>query len=324
MSTKSGCRNLYFNVDISTMVQPTREITQQLSTVRDYIRYVVSRMTKGNVYFGHGTDNALDEALVLVLHAVGIPLGQHDMLLDARLTDEEKKQVLAMTDARVIDRIPLPYLTGEAWFAGMPFVVNEQVLIPRSPIAELIEQGFQPWLGDTEVTRILDLCTGSGCIGIACAHYFDGAEVELSDVSAEALTVAQRNIDRYDLQRQVRTVVSDLFANLERPYDLIVSNPPYVDSEDYADMPAEYRHEPMLALTAGDDGLDIARRILVEAADYLSDGGLLVLEVGNSGVALDEAFPAVPFTWVEFERGGHGVLVMQKSDLLAYRSQFTA
>lgn len=296
-------------------MQQPREVAAELLTIRDYVRYVVSRLTKGGAYFGHGTDNALDEALQLVLHTLGVPLGQHEMLLDARVTSEEKKHLAAVVDARVVDRIPVPYLTGEAWFAGLPFNVDERVLIPRSPIAELIEQGFEPWLGGEPVNRILDLCTGSGCIGIACAHYFEEAEVDLSDISVDALAVAQSNIERHDLQHRVRAIQADIFKGLTGPYDLIVSNPPYVDAEDLAAMPAEYQHEPALALGSGDDGLDLTRQILRQANDYLSEGGLLVVEVGNSALALEQAFPTVPFTWVEFERGGHGVFVLNKMEL---------
>lgn len=306
------------------MVEHARVIAAQLSTIRDYVRYAVSRMTKGGVFFGHGTDNALDEALILVLHSVGVPLGQHELLLDAKLTDAEKQQVAAVLDARIIDRIPLPYLTGEAWFAGLPFHVDERVLIPRSPMAEMIEDGFQPWLGEKQVDRILDLCTGGGCIGIACAHYFDQASVDLSDISDDALAVAQRNIERYDLQHRVTPITSDLFAQLPGPYDLIVANPPYVDEEDLAAMPAEFRHEPQLALGSGRDGLSITRQILAQAADYLAENGLLVVEVGNSALALEQAYPLVPFTWVEFSRGGHGVFVLRKDELLSLAEQFSS
>ena len=302
-------------------METIEQVAKQLHTVRDYIRWAVSCFTKGGVYYGHGTDNALDEALQLVLHTLGIPMGSEQSLLDARLTEEERKLVLTVIGTRVRERIPVPYLTGEAWFCGMPFDVDERVLIPRSPIAELIDQGFEPWIGGRPVASILDLCTGSGCIGIACAHYFEEAEVDLADLSADALAVAQRNIDRYELKHRVRAVESDLFQELAgKKYDLIVSNPPYVDAEDIADMPEEYHHEPSMALASGHDGLDITRRILVEAEHHLNDGGLLVVEVGNSCIALEQAFPEVPFNWVEFEHGGHGVFVFTKEELLHYRA----
>ena len=302
-------------------MEAIEQLAQQLHTVRDYVRWGVSRFTQGGVYYGHGTDNALDESLQLVLHTLGIPLGSEASLLDAKLTDIERHKVLEVIETRVNERIPVPYLTGEAWFCGMAFNVDERVLIPRSPIAELIEQGFEPWIAGRPVENILDLCTGSGCIGIACAHYFEEAEVDLADLSADALMVAQSNVDRYELKHRVRCVKSDLFQELSGiKYDLIVSNPPYVDAEDIADMPDEYHHEPAIALASGLDGLDITRRILMEAEHHLNEGGLLVVEVGNSCMALEEALPEVPFTWVEFERGGHGVFVFTREELHQYRA----
>ncbi|WP_339669943.1 50S ribosomal protein L3 N(5)-glutamine methyltransferase [Dasania marina] len=300
------------------------EVAKQLSTLRDYLRWAVSKFTQSGVYFGHGTDNALDEALQLVLHTVGVPLGSEEHLLDATLTSQERKLLLTVIETRCRERIPVPYLTGQAWFAGLAFKVDERVLIPRSPIAELIAQGFEPWLAGRPVNRLLDLCTGGGCIGIACAHYFEEATVELADLSADALVVAQSNIDSYELNHRVSAIQSDLFTDLSGQYDLIVSNPPYVDIEDVSSMPAEYQHEPAMALGSGDDGLDITRRILREAAGYLTDDGLLVVEVGNSCVALEQAYPYVAFTWVEFEHGGHGVLVFSKAELQHYASEFAA
>ena len=305
-------------------METVSEVAKQLSTLRDYLRWAVSKFTQSGVYFGHGTDNALDEALQLVLHTVGVPLGSEEHLLDATLTQAERKLLLTVIDTRCRERIPVPYLTGQAWFAGLRFKVDERVLIPRSPIAELIEQGFEPWLAGRPVNRLLDLCTGGGCIGIACAHYFEEAAVELADLSADALVVAQSNIDEYELNHRVTAIQSDVFSELSGEYDLIVSNPPYVDLEDVSSMPAEYQHEPAMALGSGDDGLDITRRILREAANYLSDDGLLVVEVGNSCVALEQAYPTVPFTWVEFERGGHGVFVFTKAELQHYGSEFAA
>ncbi len=294
-------------------------LTQQLTTLRDYLRWAVSRMTRAGVYFGHGTDNAWDEALALVLPTVAVPPGSERELLDATLTLEERQTLLAAIEQRVEQRLPVPYITGEAWFAGLPFYVDRSVLIPRSPLAELIQQGFQPWV-QGPLERILDLCTGSGCIGIACAGYFPESRVDLSDLSEEALAVAGRNIERYDLAGRVRTVQSDVFEGLSgERYDLIVSNPPYVDAEDLAAMPPEYRHEPVLGLASGADGLTVTRRILRQAADYLTDDGVLVVEVGNSGVHLEAAFPTVPFTWVELEHGGHGVFVLTRRELEQYQ-----
>ena len=291
-------------------------ITQQLTTVRDYVRWAVSQLTRSNVCFGHGTDNAFDEAVRLVLHTLGLPLDDAEHFWAAVLTHSERDEVVSVIQQRVEQRMPLPYLTNEAWFAGLPFFVDQRVLIPRSPIAELIEKGFTPWLGEQPIERILDLCTGCGCIGIACAHYFDESQVDLADLSADALAVAKVNIERFELQHRVKAIASDLFQSLpDHKYQLIVSNPPYVDSEDLAAMPREYHHEPAMALGSGTDGLDITRRILATASHYLSDDGVLVVEVGNSAMALENAYPQVAFTWLEFERGGHGVFVFSKAEL---------
>lgn len=299
----------------------SQHIVQQLETLQDYIRWAVSEFTRAGVYYGHGTDNALDEALALVLHTVALPPGSEQQLLNARLTLDERLAVVDKVQQRAQQRIPVAYLTGEARFAGLSFAVDSRVLIPRSPIAELIEHGFQPWIGLGRVERILDLCAGGGCIGIACAYYFEEAQVDLLDISAEALQVARDNITRHELEHRVTAIESDLFSALPVPepgneYRLIVSNPPYVDSDDLASMPAEYRHEPALALGSGPDGLALTHQILARAGQYLSDDGLLVVEVGNSGIALEQAYPQIPFTWIEFERGGHGVFAISKQQLL--------
>ena len=293
-------------------------MSRELETVRDYLRWIISRFNDAGLYYGHGTDNAQDEAWYLVCGALKLPFDLDGRLLDGRLTEAERQRLEQLVERRISERVPVAYLVGEAWFAGLPFNVDERVLVPRSPLAELIDVGFQPWLGDVEPEHILDLCTGSGCIGIACAFAFPEARVVLSDVSADALAVARSNIERHSLSDRVTVLQSDVFAGLEgQCFDLIVSNPPYVDAEDLAGMPAEYQAEPALGLGSGDDGLDITRRILQQAAGHLNEGGLLVVEVGNSGRALDEAFPELPLTWVEFERGGHGVFVISKDDLPA-------
>ena len=299
------------------------QIEEELVTVRDYVRWCLACLAKSDVYFGHGTDNAYDEAFQLVMHCGGLPPGTEQALLDAKLTLSERREILTLLRKRIDERYPLPYLTGSAWFAGLAFYVDQRVLIPRSPLAELIEQGFEPWL-QHPVTSVLDLCTGCGCIGIASAQYFDDATVDLADLSNDALAVAQQNIQRYALEHRVAAIESDLFSALsEKKYQLIVSNPPYVDQEDLDSMPAEYHHEPSMALGSGDDGLDITRRILNEAHNYLMDDGILVVEVGNSCAALEEAFPQVAFTWLEFERGGHGVFVFTRQELLNYQTEFT-
>lgn len=290
--------------------------TDQLQTVRDFIRLGASQFNRAGLHFGHGTNNALDEAVWLVLHALHLPPDLPVEYFDARLTGAEKRAVMALFQRRVEERLPVPYLINSAWFAGLEFHVDERVLIPRSPIAELIEQGFSPWIEPDRVNSVLDLCTGGGCIAVACAMAFPQAAVDASDLSTAALEVAEINVERHHLQEQLELVHSDLFENLQgRRYDIIVSNPPYVDGRDMAALPAEFRHEPELALAAGDDGLDIVRRILEQASQYLNPGGILVVEVGNSEQALVDAFPELPFVWLEFERGGDGVFLLTREQL---------
>lgn len=293
----------------------TRPI-DDLITVRDYLRYAASRFSEAGLYFGHGTDNVWDEAVLLVMRSLHLPLENNTLFLEARLTRDERQLILERIDRRVQDRKPVAYLIGEAWFMGLPFKVDERVLVPRSPMAELLESGLQPWLADHPVARVLDLCTGSGCIGIAAATVFADAEVDLSDVSAEALEVARANIELHGLEDRVHAIQSDVFDGTSERYDVILSNPPYVDAEDMANMPDEYHHEPRLGLEAGQDGLDIAHRILAKAADHLNPGGLLVVEVGNSWWALDEAYPQLPFTWLEFDNGGDGVFLLTREALV--------
>ncbi|MCL6414531.1 50S ribosomal protein L3 N(5)-glutamine methyltransferase [Aestuariirhabdus sp. Z084] len=294
-----------------------------LSTIADYIRWAFSRFNEAELFYGHGTDNGWDEAVQLVLQSLHLPWDFDRSLMSCHLTETEQHLLQQQIDRRIDERIPLAYLINKAWFCGMPFYVDERVLVPRSPIAELIEQEFQPWLGDTRVSKVLDLCTGSGCIGIACAAAYPEAEVDLVDLSEEALQVATINVDNHELLGRVECIQSDLFCALaDRQYDLIVSNPPYVDAEDLGDMPAEFHHEPELGLAAGNDGLDLAWRILAQAADYLSDQGLLVMEVGNSWVALQQQAPEVPFAWVEFAHGGDGVLALSADDCRKYQDQF--
>lgn len=302
--------------------QSLTALVQELHTLRDYIRWTLSQFNKHQVYFGHGTDNPWDEAVQLVLGAVHLPWNTDASLLDARLTQEERERIVQLIRRRCEERMPLPYLLGEAWFAGLPFNVDPRVLIPRSPIGELIQEGFQPWLTEPP-QRILDLCTGSGCIGIACAHAFSGAQVDLSDISTDALAVAQTNIERHGLSTRVRALHADLFAGLDgQKYDLIVSNPPYVDTHDLATMPMEYQQEPELALAAGEDGLDLVRIILAQAGEHLTETGLLIVEVGNSESHLEAAYPEVPFLWLEFAEGGQGVFLLTAEQVRTYQADF--
>lgn len=297
------------------MTIDAQAMANELKTIRDFIRWGASEFNSAKLYFGHGTDNAWDEAEQLVLHAIHLnpPLG--DEWLSARLTLAERVNVIDNILRRINERVPAAYITGQAWFAGLPFVVDERVLVPRSPIAELIGKKFEPWLKQ-EPKFILDLCAGSGCIGIACAYKFPNAEVQLSDISFDALAVAEENITQHELEDRVFAMQSDLFEQLAgQKFDLIVSNPPYVDANDLATMPDEYHAEPEIGLASGEDGLNFTRRLLCEAATYLTTNGLLVVEVGNSWVALEAAYPELPFTWVEFERGGHGVFVLTAADL---------
>jgi len=293
-----------------------------LTTVGDFILWGEEQFDANNLYFGHGTDNAWDESLTLVLFALALPWDTDSSILEQPVTDQQKTIITQLFNRRINEQLPAAYLTGEAWFSGFRFEVDRRVLVPRSPIAELIERQFEPWLPD-QPEAILDLCTGSGCIGIACAHYFPDASVTLSDISTDALAVAERNIHHHQLAHRVTAKHSDLFAGLgSDKYDLIVTNPPYVDAEDIASMPPEYHHEPEIGLASGEDGLDFTRRLLLEAGEHLTDRGILVVEVGNSGVALEEAFPHVPFMWLEFERGGQGVFVMTAEELRIHRDEF--
>ena len=296
-------------------IEACEEALNELSTMQDLLRWGISRMNEAGLYFGHGTDNARDDAVMLVTHGMNLPWDIEHSWQSSRLTRSERKRVIELFARRINERMPTPYLTGEAWFYGLPFYVDERVLIPRSPIAEIIAAGFQPWLGNKSVHRIMDLCTGSGCIGIACALEFPQAHVELLDISYEALALAEENILRHQLSDRVMALQSDLFTAADGKYDVIVSNPPYVDADDMSCLPEEFHNEPELALAAGEDGLDLVRIMLAQAREYLADDGVLIVEVGNSWPALEKAYPEVPFMWQEFEQGGHGVFILTADQL---------
>ena len=295
------------------------------TSVADAIAWAALHFRDAGVHFGHGTDNADDEAAALVFHVVGAtyPVAGADY---ARPLDAgQLRRLTEIVEARIASRDPAAYLINEAWFAGLRFYVDNRVLVPRSPIAELIGDRFEPWTDSGSVARVLDLCTGSGCIAIACATAFPEATVDASDVSADALDVAAINVAQHGLEDRVGLVQSDLFENLEgRRYDLIVSNPPYVSQAEMEQLPAEYIREPSLGLEAGKDGLRLARRILDNARQHLTDNGLLVVEVGASQAALEAAYPRVPFTWVEFAHGGEGVFLMSAGELDAFAAEFAS
>lgn len=294
----------------------TQELCNELQTITDFMRWGASQFVKAELSYSHGMSSPLDESVYLVLRSLHLPVDTPDVYWNSNLTKNEKQTVVCTLLKRIDERIPAAYIMKEGWFAGLQFYVDERVLIPRSPIAELIEHQFAPWVNPDEVESVLDLCTGSGCIGIACAYAFPMAEVDLADISDDALEVAKINVDKHDAQQRISVIKSDLFKGLEgKQYDIIVSNPPYVDAEDIAGMSAEFHHEPELGLSSGDDGLECTREILKEAASHLTAEGILVLEVGNSQYALAEEYPQLPFEWVDFERGGDGVFVITKAQL---------
>ncbi|MBS0430881.1 MAG: 50S ribosomal protein L3 N(5)-glutamine methyltransferase [Proteobacteria bacterium] len=300
-------------------------MTAELATIVDCIRYAASRFNAAGLTFGHSHDNAIDEATHLVLSALHLPPDLPPAYGAARLTAEEKARVLGLVERRIDTREPVAYLVGEAWFAGMRFKSDARALVPRSPIAELIESGFSPWLEEREVHRALDLCTGSGCIGIAMAAYNPAWRVDLVDIDDNALGLARENIALHQLGDRVRALQSDLFAGLQgERYDLIVSNPPYVTTQEFAALPPEYGHEPRSGLIAGEDGLDIALRILRDAPGHLSEDGLLVVEVGDSERALNVLLSQVAFVWVEFKVGPMGVFAIERRELLEHADAIRA
>lgn len=288
-----------------------------LHTLRDLLRFAVSQFNQAGLVFGHGSDTAYDEAAYLILHTLHLPLDHLEPFLDARLTSTEVSQVLDILERRVTERLPAAYLTHEAWLGSYSFYVDQRVIIPRSFIAELLQNRLEPWITDAaEIHAALDLCTGSGCLAIVLAHAFEQAEIDAVDISTDALAVASRNIADYQLQERVRLMQSDLFAGLAgRRYDLIISNPPYVNAESMAELPEEYRHEPVNALASGADGLEATRRILAGAAAHLTDQGLLVVEIGHNRDAVLREYPRTPFTWLETSAGDEFVFLLRRDQL---------
>ncbi len=294
------------------------EAKSQLSTLRDLLRFGVSRFNEAGLFFGHGTHNAYDEAAYLILHSLHLPPDTLDPFLDARLTSSEMERVLHILERRVTERIPAAYLTNEAWLGDFRFYVDERVIVPRSFIAELLREQLSPWVVDPEtVTSALDMCTGSGCLAILMAHTFPNADIDAADISPDALEVAQRNVTDYGLEDHIRLVQSDLFSNLgEQRYDVIISNPPYVNAPSVETLPPEYRHEPELALGSGEDGLDATRVILREAPKHLNPDGILVVEIGHNRDAVEMAFPDLPFSWLETSAGDGHVFLLGREQMV--------
>jgi len=291
--------------------------TSALISVRDWLRYAVSRFNAANLFFGHGSNNAFDEAAYLILHTLHLPLDRLEPFLDARLLPTEAKEIVQILERRVTERLPAPYLTHEAWLQGYRFFVDERVIVPRSFLAPMILEHMQPWLPDPEnVFRALDLCTGSGCLAVLLAEAFPDANIDAVDLSPDALEVAQRNVNDYGLEERISLYQGDLFAPLaDMTYDLIISNPPYVNADSVAALPPEYRHEPALALGSGIDGLDATRAILSKAAQHLNPGGLLVVEIGHNRGELEAAYPDLELIWPELEGGADTVFIITREQL---------
>ncbi len=296
-----------------------RDATLQLHTVRDLIRFAVSRFNEAKLFFGHGTSNAYDEAAYLILHTLHLPIDTLDPFLDARLLPDEISVVLAKLEARISTRVPAAYLTNEAWLGEHKFYVDERVIVPRSFIAELLREQLQPWVEDAyAIETALDMCTGSGCLAILTALAFPQAQVDAVDISDDALEVARRNVADYQLDEQVRLVKSDLFSSLKGArYDLIISNPPYVNAVSMKTLPQEYLREPQLALASGDDGLDHIRAILRESHNYMNNNSFLIVESGHNRAEIEAAFPTMPFTWLEVSAGDEFVFLLRAEDLSA-------
>ncbi len=295
-------------------------MVDELHTVRDWLRWAISRFSEAGLFFGHGCDNAYDEAAWLILHTLHLPPDQLEPFLDARLTHTEKLAVLNILQQRIARRLPAAYLTGEAWLGEFRFYVDERVIVPRSYFAELLAEGLSPWVVQpSAIASALDLCTGSACLAILMAHAFPAASIDAADLSTDALAVAARNVSAYGLQDRLALIESNLFEQLAgRRYDLILSNPPYVTDQSMADLPPEYRHEPQLALAAGADGLDIVRRILAVAKNHLTEDGLLMVEVGHNADLVEAAYPDLPFTWIDATGGEARIFLLTLEQLRSH------
>ena len=291
------------------------EAAGHLRTLRDWLRFAVSQFSAAGLAYGQGSTNAYDEAAYLILHTLRLPPDRLEPFLDAALTPQEAQAVANVLQRRIDERIPAAYLTNEAWLGEFRFYVDQRAIVPRSYIAEVLPQGLEPWLGDGTVSRVLDLCTGSGCLAVLLALAFPDAEVDATERSADTIEVAKRNVADYALGKRVHLHEGDLFAGLRGPYQVIISNPPYVNAESMARLPAEFRAEPEAALAAGEDGLDIVRRILAEAGSRLAKTGVLVVEIGHNRDALEQAYPDLPFTWLETSGGDGFVFLLNAAEL---------
>lgn len=294
-------------------------LTEELFTIRDWLRFTVSRFEEAGIFFGHGTDNAYDEAVWLIMSALHLPLDTLDNFLDAVITETERKHLAHLIERRTVDRTPTAYLLREAWLKGYKFYVDERVIVPRSFIAELLENGLSPWVEFPEmVENVADICTGSGCLGVLLADAFPAAHVDVVDISPDAIAVCNINIANYGLQDRITAIQSDMFAKLQgKTYDVIISNPPYVDAPSMATLPQEYRNEPQIALGSGEAGLDHTHTLIRQAPQHLNDGGLLVVEIGHNRDALLDAYPHLPFTWLEVESGNEFVFLLTKEQLVS-------
>jgi ribosomal protein L3 glutamine methyltransferase len=323
--SKIGVESAHYILTGSKLNVVNTETLQPLSTIGDFIRWGSSEFSRQGLSFGHGFVSALDEARYLVLHALALPPEWPDAYLNSVLTEAEREQVVGILEKRLSSRKPAAYLSCESWFCGLRFYVDERVLVPRSPISELISRHFEPWIDSSRVNRILDLCTGSGCIAIACQYMFEEALVCASDISSEALEVARVNRSEHGLDECLKLYESDLFDDIPpQQFDLIVCNPPYVDDEDMSQLSEEFQSEPALGLAAGEDGLVLVDRILLQAGDYLSEEGVIFIEVGNSQTAMMDKYSFLPMTWIDFEFGGSGVCCIQNQDLKQQKASIEA